>query len=122
MRSSFANTPLKRIIHTFTPHSYCIPMRYFVLYLVCALVLSSKSTLAQDNSWSITLSKEAIVSQDQGIPRILFAEQRAECYFVLREQIYRNFKRRKFFIERLDFALKSLQTKDITEQLDEQNF
>lgn len=68
------------------------------------------------------LAEEAIKNDDNGTPRVLFVEQVGGEFLVLRENIYRSFKRRKFFIDRLNASLETIQQQDITDLLDEQNF
>ncbi len=84
--------------------------------------LSVSGIFAQSGQWFVRLSEEPIKKIDEGVPRVLFFEQINGGYFVLREQVYRNFKRRKFIIERLDLALNSKSHRDVTDDLDEQNF
>lgn len=98
-------------------------MRGITLLLsICVEFFLSFCVFAQPNSWYVKLSEQPIQNIEESVPRVLFFENTPDGYFVLREQVYRNFKRRKFIIERLDLALNSKSQRDITNDLDEQNF
>jgi hypothetical protein len=77
---------------------------------------------AQNNSWYVNLAAEPIKTDDSGIPRILFAEQMNDGFLVLREQVYRGFRKRRFFIEKLDLELRNRMQTEITKDIDEQRF
>lgn len=98
-------------------------MRFFIFLLLgSALIFNFSCLKAQESSWYVQLATEPIKTIDQGVPRVLFVEQIQQGFFVLREQVYRNFKRRRFIIDQLDVSLNSKQSVDITDVLDEQNF
>lgn len=77
---------------------------------------------SQEKTWYVNLAAEPIQTDDNGIPRILFAEQMNDGFLVLREQVYRGFKKRRFFIEKLDLALGNKMQKEITQDIDEQRY
>lgn len=98
-------------------------MRYTILFFSLTFgFLLIPCVFAQESQWFVRLSEEPIKKIDEGVPRVIFFEQVNDGYFVLREQVYRNFKRRRFIIERLDLALDNKRHLDITDELDEQNF
>lgn len=90
--------------------------------ILTLFVLSALSGFTQNRNWYINLAAEPIQTDDNGIPRILFAEQLNDGFLVLREQVYRGFKRRRFFIEKLDLALGNKMQKEITQDIDEQRY
>jgi len=93
----------------------------FLLSTVVCLVIAGHLA-AQSDSWYVNLGSEPIQTDDNGIPRILFAEQLDDGFLVLREQVYRGFKRRRFFIEKLDLELSVKSQTEITADIDEQRF
>ena len=93
-----------------------------IIKFIPFLPLLCFSILGQDNDWFVKISENPILVDDQGTPRVLFVEQIDGGFFVLREHIYRNTRKRKFFIEHLDFMLRNKKLIDVTEDLDEKNF
>lgn len=91
-------------------------------YFWIIFLLYFSNVWSQDVKWYVSLAEEQIKSEDHGIPRVLFVEQVEDGFVVLREQVYRNFKRRKFILEKLDVSLQSKHQEDVTELLDEQNY
>jgi hypothetical protein len=92
------------------------------LFVGSILIFAFSCLKAQESSWYVQLAKEPINRMDQGMPRVLFVQQIQDGFFVMREHVYRSFKRRKFFVDQLDVNLNTRQTVDITDILDEQNF
>jgi hypothetical protein len=93
----------------------------FLLWTVVCLAIAGHLA-AQNNNWFVTMGAEPIQTDDSGIPRILFAEQMNDGFMVMREQVYRGFRKRRFFIEKLDVELRTKMQKEITKDIDEQRF
>jgi hypothetical protein len=94
-----------------------------ILVFFCLfLFLHGNFVSAQNDKWFMNLSGESIRTDDNGIPRVLFAEQYNSGFLVMREQVYRGFKKRRFFIEKLDNQLRTISQTEITSNLDEQRF
>lgn len=100
--------------------SFLNQVNHFLLLIVC-LALGTLAK-AQTNGWYVNLATEPIQTDDNGIPRVLFAEQFDDGFLVMREQVYRGFKRRRFFIEKLDLQLNTRTQTEITADIDEQRF
>jgi len=86
------------------------------------LLTATSFSNGQTESWYVKLALESIKTDDNGVPRILFAEQIDGTYLVLREQVYRGFKKRRLFIEKLKLDLQMISQKEITEDIDEQHY
>ncbi len=90
--------------------------------LILLVLISALPLRVQVRDWYVRLADEPIDKLDNGIPRIIFAEQYLGGFILVREQVYRQLRKRKFLLERLDLELKSVGITDITDDLDEQNF
>jgi hypothetical protein len=92
------------------------------VFILAVSLLVGASAYAQQHGWYVNLAESPIQTDDNGIPRVLFAEQIDNGFLVMREQVYRGFRRRRFFIEKLDLQLNTKAQKEITAEIDEQRF
>jgi len=111
-------SPVSQIDHIFM---HVLKKMSFLLLTALCLVIAGPLT-AQGDNWYVNLGSEPIKTDDNGIPRILFAEQLEDGFLVMREQVYRGFRRRRFFIEKLDLELRTRAQTEITAEIDEQRF
>lgn len=96
--------------------------RKTTLFFVFIYLIINLSTFSQSIQWSFKWGKETIKTVDNGQTRIFFAAEHNDLFYVLRENVYRGFRMRRFYLEKLNKDLESLETNDITDALNESNF
>lgn len=97
--------------------------RLVVLMVILLGVISTTSnSISQVSPWHVKYKDSIIPTEAYGVPRILFVESIDSVFFVLREQVFKNFRPRKFIIEHLDSELQCITRKDISDALNERDF
>ncbi len=92
------------------------------LLIVYISLIINLSAFSQSFNWSMQWSKEIIKTEDNAQSRIFFAVEHKDYFYVLRENIYRGFRSRRFYLEKLNKELLSLDVTDVTDALNESNF
>lgn len=109
------------IIFIFVFKSFTMQRKTTLLFVFIYLIINL-STFSQSIQWSFKWSKETIKTVDNGQTRIFFAAEQNDNFYVLRENIYRGFRMRRFYLEKLNKELESIETSDITDALNESDF